>query len=215
MEPECYGNPGAYWLTYARLFELAILCAGTYADHFELTAAGDLLVNPRLIMVHFRSGCRALKKGRHTKLTEQFAHVAGNPGEVVTWLKRETIPEIVEKPLLPHMQERMTQAGFLSKEYLDLVAQRMERIADALGFLAAWHLADSSAFYLRAQCAGPSERRFIESSLCRFDKKIFFELGNEFRRLTADQGRYSRFVDHPSAAERATGLDHCPESIQR
>ena len=173
MEPDCSEIFETYWLTYARLFELALLCAGNYADHFEFAAAGDLLVNPRLILIHFRSGCKAVKKDRHRKLTEQFRYVAGKREAVVRWLKQETIPETVEKPILVHMHERMERSGYLSEEYLDLVESRMKRIADAIGFLASWHLADNSAFYLRVQCASPSEKSFIESNLCRFDNRDF------------------------------------------
>jgi len=194
IEPDCSENGEIYWLTYARLFELALLCAGNYADHFEFAAAGDLLVNPRLILIHFKSGCKEVKKGRHRKLTEQFRYVAGKREAVVTWLKRETVPEIVEKPLLTHMHEQMSRSGYLSKEYLNLADRRMERIADAIGFLASWHLAGSSAFYLRVQCASPFEQSFIESNLCRFDKEIFFELGDDLRRVAEDPCQNSRFI---------------------
>jgi len=194
IKPDCSENGEIYWLTYARLFELALLCAGNYADHFEFAAAGDLLVNPRFILIHFKSGCNPVKKDRHRKLTEQFRYVAGKREAVVTWLKQETAPEIVEKPLLVHMHEEMARSGYVSKEYIDLGERRMERIADAMGFLASWHLAENSVFYLRVQCASPSEQTFIESNLCRFDREIFFELGDDIRRLAIDPCRKSRFV---------------------
>ncbi len=194
IEPDCSKIFETYWLTYARLFELSILCAGNYADHFEFAAAGDLLVNPRLILIHFKSGSNAVKKDRHRKLTEQFQHVSGKRDAVVRWLKEETVPEIVEKPLLVHMHEQMARSGYLSKEYLRLVERRMERIADAIGFLASWHFADTSAFYLRVQFASPSEQSFIESNLCRFDKKVFFELGLDLRELAVDPHHKSRFL---------------------
>jgi hypothetical protein len=196
IESGCSEHGKTYWLTYARVFELALLCAGDYADHFEFAAAGDLLVNPRLILIHLKSGCKAVRKDRHRNLTEQFAYVAPTQENVVTWLKREAVPEIVEKPLLPHMQERMTQSGFLSEEYLDLAERRMERIADAIGFLASWHFSDSSAYYLRTQIATPTEKRFIESNLCRFDKEVFFELGQDVHRLSLDPCQKSRFLNH-------------------
>lgn len=171
-----------YWLTYARLFELALLCAGNYVDQFEFAAAGDLLVNPRLILIHFKSGCHAVKKDRHRKLTEQFGYVA------------DTFPEIVEKPLLAHMHEEMACSGYLSKEYLYLGKCRMERIADTIGFLASWHLTSENAFHLQVQGLSPSEKSFIESNLCRFDKGIFFELGRDVRELDLDSYEESRFL---------------------
>ncbi len=36
-----------YWLMVCRISEMALLCAGQYADGCEFSAAGDLLVNPR------------------------------------------------------------------------------------------------------------------------------------------------------------------------
>jgi hypothetical protein len=197
IEADCSETYGIYWLTYARLFELALLCAGNYADHFEFAAAGDLLVNPRLILIHLKTGRSVVKKDRYRKLTEQFRYVAGERDAVVRWLKQETVPEIVEQPLLVHMHERMARSGYLSKEYLDLVENRMKRIADAIGFLASWHLSGYSAFYLSVQCASPSEQSFIESNLCRFDREIFFELGQDLRRLAVDPFQKSKFLsDH-------------------
>lgn len=96
------------------------------------------------------------------------------------------------------MHERMARSGYLSKEYLDLVENRMKRIADAIGFLASWHLSGQSAFYLRVQCASPSEQSFIESNLCRFDKEIFFELGQDLRKSAVDPYQKSRFLGRGS-----------------
>ena len=138
-----------------------------------------------------------VKKDRHRKLTDQFRYVAGEREAVIRWLKEETIPEIVEKPILVHMHERMKRSGYLSEEYLDLVESRMKRIAEAIGFLASWRLADNSAFYLRVQCASPAEKSFIESNLCRFDNKLFFDLGQDLRRLAVDPYQKSKFLrDH-------------------
>ena len=189
-------NREIYWLTFARLFELALLCAGNYANHFEFAAAGDLLVNPRLILIHFKSGCKAVKKDRHRKLTDQFRYVAGEREAIVRWLKEKTVPEIVERPLLVHMNEEMARSGYLSEEYLALAERRMERVADTIGFLASWHPADARSFYLQVQCASPAEKSFIESNLCRFDKGIFLELGEDLRRLAAAPYQESRFVRH-------------------
>lgn len=57
-----------------------------------------------------------------------------------------------------------------------------------------WQLTDTSMFYLRVQGASPSEQSFIESNLCRFDKEIFFELGQELQKLAADPFHKSRFI---------------------
>ena len=57
---------GSYWLTMARINELALLCAENCANNCELTLAGDLLLNPRLILIHVRGQNRPIVKKRHT-----------------------------------------------------------------------------------------------------------------------------------------------------
>jgi hypothetical protein len=55
-------------LTFARLNELTLLCAGNYADTLEFTAAGDLLVNPRLTLVHIRNRIKPVIKKKTFKI---------------------------------------------------------------------------------------------------------------------------------------------------
>ena len=86
-----------YWLTLARLNELVLLCAGNYADSGEITAVGDLLVNPRLIVIHIKKRSQPVVKERHTALTQQFAHVAENRFGVIQWLKKKHHPGNKEK----------------------------------------------------------------------------------------------------------------------
>jgi hypothetical protein len=45
LEGSGASDQSLYWLLMARMFELALFCAGHYADNCEFTAAGDLLVN--------------------------------------------------------------------------------------------------------------------------------------------------------------------------
>jgi len=71
---EAYGKTlrPVYWLMMARLFELSLICAGYYADNCEFPAAGDLLVNPRKILIHQKGYPHPLVKQRHGRLTEQL-----------------------------------------------------------------------------------------------------------------------------------------------
>ena len=100
-------NGELYWLTHARVNELTLLCAGNYANNFEFTAAGDLLVNPRCIRIHIKNRIRPVIKKRHSKLTDQFRSVASTRGEVIQWLKKETLLEIKKEPLLPYLYESL------------------------------------------------------------------------------------------------------------
>jgi hypothetical protein len=199
-------NGRLYWLTFARLSELALYCAGNYADNLELSALGDLLVNPRLIRVHTRNPCRTYVKERHLPLTTQFRSASYNREGVIGWLKRETDLEIVEEPLLPYLYKQMIHSGYLSEHYLDSIYLRMGKLADTTGFLASWHVSDSCELRLRLQKATLPERAFVEENLCRFDKETFREIGRDLWKGVKDENFRSRFLREDSISQCNTVL---------
>jgi len=171
-----------YQLTLARIAELTLICAGNYADNLEFTAAGDLLVNPRCIRVHIDGVKEPVNKIRHLALTDQFDGVAETESEIISWLGKNIHLEIAKKPLVPDLYERLKSAGVLSSKYLDSVCQRMNKIADVIGFLAACNLSDVQRLYQRFQSAD-KESHFIKSNLCNFNFDTFFALGHEILKL--------------------------------
>ncbi|MFZ1986336.1 MAG: hypothetical protein WAU91_18130 [Desulfatitalea sp.] len=106
----------AYWLILARLTEVTLLCAGHYTDHCEFSAAGDLLVNPRKIMIHIKGRADAFTKEQHRPLSNQLACMAltGKDGARVSM--REAACETVTPALLPALRERLTQADCFGVE---------------------------------------------------------------------------------------------------
>jgi len=196
-----------YWLLTARLTELALLCAGRYADGCEFEAAGDLLVNPRQIMVRVDGRPRAVAKRRHGQISEQF-----NPDRVPQPLfmhrfRQEAALEIVRPAILPDLQERMERSGRLSPAYLSLTQSRMCHIADAIAYLLAWQISDDVLLWKRLRKMPPDTRELIEAHLCRFDDTLFHTLGRHVRRLSDDGGWQSEFL-HPGAEAR--GAASCP-----
>lgn len=127
-------DPRIFWLTLARINELAIMLAGAYADGCEFQLAGDLLVNPRRIDVYLRGCDQPVAKDRHRSLSEQFTGAIGGENPV-EWLCRETFTHIREAALLPHLRELLGAAGVMPDEYLDLVDRRMRQVADTIAFL--------------------------------------------------------------------------------
>ena len=170
-----------YWLTLARINELALVCAGNYADNCEFSLVGDLLVNPRLTLVHFSGSNQTLIKNRHLPLSEQFQQVEKDLYRVRQWLKRETRVEVKTEALLPELRKRLEHSGCISQEYLDSVEQRKRRIADLIGFLASAGIFDNAALYVWRKNASPADQKLLESYLCRFDFECFFEMGRLFR----------------------------------
>ena len=194
LEQSCIIRDALYSLTLARVTELALVCAGNYADDCEFTAACDLLANPRLILVHVRDQTKPVVKKRHGSIAHQFSHVGRATETIVEWLKQNTCLEIRKQALLPHLYNELSCLGHIKSPHLDSIEHRMERIADVIGFLCAWQLPDSCGVQERLRCVSEGERQFIRSNLCRFDLQLFHQLGHELLRLVAD-GRYkSRFL---------------------
>jgi|GEM_PF-389117 len=208
-----------YWLLWIRLMEAALLCAGNYVDNCEFSAAGGLLVNPRCIRVHIDGVIEPVNKKRHLALTDQFNAVAKTKSGIIRWLGKNTHLEITKKPLLPDLYERLKKAGIISEKYLDSVYQRMNKIADVIGFLSAYHISDSQMFYKKLYAAN-AESDFIRSNLCNFNCDIFFGLGLEILKLIENDNYKSVFVEDyislknfPYKGKPLEGLNHPLENI--
>jgi len=182
-----------YQLTQARITELTLICAGNYADNFEFTAAGDLLINPRNIRIHIDGVREPVNKKRHLALIDQFNTVAKTQTGIIKWLSQNTHLEITMKPLLPDLCERLKSAGIISVKYLDSVYRRMNKIADVIGFLSAYHLSDSQMLYNKLLSAN-AESDFIKSNLCNFNFDTFFILGHEIIKSIENDNYKSVFI---------------------
>lgn len=185
---------GGYWLTLARLMELALLCAGHYADHNEAEAVGDLLANPPRILVHLPNRAEPVLKRRHSKLTDQFAAGATTRAEVIEWLKTRTVLQIEQQPLLPRLYERLRDSGAFMTNYLDSVARRMQRITEVIGLLASCHIPEGISMYEYMLQVREQDREFVESRLCRFDTHLFHQLGREIEQVLENQPYASEFL---------------------
>jgi hypothetical protein len=183
-----------YWLTFARLNELTLFCAGNYADNFEFTAAGDLLANPRLIAVHIRGLSEPVIKNRHSRITEQFGCAGSTKKEVIHWLKNKTLLEIKKEPLLPYLYESLRNSGYISQQYLFSTDKRMRQIADGIVHLWSWHLPSGHDLNYRLQHTTQSEREFIKSKLCQFDMRTFYDLGHDFHKIIQRKRYKSKFL---------------------
>ena len=90
--------------TRARLHEfLLFVCAANYADNCEFKAVGDLMFNPRLMLVQVTGFRAPIIKARHTPLTDQFADKAETRAGVVEWLKKETSLEMRTEASYPSL----------------------------------------------------------------------------------------------------------------
>ena len=199
LEGDC---PRDYWLLVARLAEATLLCAGNYADNCEFEATGDLLVNPREIIVHSRKGGQSTTKHRHGRISVQFTPAGVTRKEQMKSFSANISLETTGPPLLPHMTRVLRKSGFISKFYLRRLEECQRRIADALAFLSAWHIFESAELFRRLEASSPRERAFAESQLCRFDARVFHQIGVDLRRSLAEPGYPSPFLTEASDEHR-------------
>jgi hypothetical protein len=190
----CKGETGdRYRLLTARLLEAALLCAGHYADNCEFTAAGDLLVNPRRILIHIR-GCRhPVVKRRHGRLSEQLAgYCDGQP--FPEWFRCNAVLEVAQPALVPDLLQCLERFQCFRADYLESVRRRMEKAAGAMGFLSAWGVSGWEELHRRLHRVSPQERSFVTASLCGFNRKDFNGLGRDIERLARPSGARSHYL---------------------
>lgn len=185
----------SYWLTLARIIELTLLCTENYANNGEIALVGDLLFNPRLILIHVRGLNRPIVKKRHTPITEQFDSVAETYPEVVQWLKTETSLEIKSPALLPYLHQKLEGSGCFRKEYFNALDERKIRIAELTGFLSSAGVFDSLDLFHWLKNAGPSDRELMESKFCCCTLYRFMELGRQVRDFAQGPAIPPRFLN--------------------
>jgi hypothetical protein len=196
LEDSDASDPYCYWLVMARIFELALFCAGNYADNCEFPAAGDLLVNPRKILVHRKGHPNSLVKQRHSRISEQLNSVGMPRKNILRLLKHEVSVEITKPAILPYLFERMQRGQRIAAWYLHTAEERMKKIADTMGFLSAWSTAKFEDLHGRMQTASPKTRRFIVAHLCRFDTRYFQRLGREINNFIENAKEDCEFLVH-------------------
>ena len=183
-----------YQLLTARLLEAALVCAGHYVDNCEFSAAGDLLVNPRQILVHRNGHLQPEIKMRHTKLSEQLDPHCERCLPFPIWFKHNAIVQISKPALIPDLLNRLELFKSFQYTYLESIRERMNKAADTIGFLSAWHLSGWEDLYRRMQSAAPQQRSFISESLCRFEARDFHCLGLEISQISCHADCRSNYL---------------------
>lgn len=172
-----------YWLMICRLNEAALVSAGYYADCGEFSAAGDLLVNPRKIVVHIAGEPAAKKKKRHGRISDQFRHPRQSAAVFRQWFNRNAVIEQRQPPLLPFLYAALQASGRISESYLKTVDTRMKKIADTIVFLSTWGIRDFKGVVERQIQCNEADRLLLENNLCRFDTDLFNHIEMEIQQI--------------------------------
>ena len=201
LEEAAFVYDTLYWLSLARINELAILCAENYARNCEFALVGDLLVNPRLVLVHVKGAGQPVVKKRHTRLTEQFSHQGPAREGVIRWLKRHAIVENRTKALLPELLERLKDSKSFCDAYVESVEARLKQVADLTAYLACQPFESPADFEKWFQSANGQDRNFVETICPPFDFNLFVSLGDHVAQMAFNPHYDSRFlIHHPGEA---------------
>jgi len=185
-----------YWLTLARLFELSLICAGNYADNCEFSAAGDLLVNPRKVLIHRKGYPHPSVKHRHGRLSEQLNKNKKSRELFLFEVKHEVKLGIAEPAILPYLFEQMERSRQIASWYLYDSQEGMKKIADTIGFLSAWSVSRFGELQDRKKKMSLESGCFVKDHLCRFDASRFQHLGREITRLIDNSSGNSKFLSN-------------------
>jgi hypothetical protein len=200
------GNPASacYWLVLARLAELALLCAGHYAQCGEIGAAGDLLLNPRRIEIHVRGAHQPIVKDRHRRLSEQFNAGGVSVSEFTTWFQLNAITRVVEPALIPDLYNRLEQGGWLSEVFLDALQDRMTQVADAMRFGPAAIGAGVPAGRYAHRSGRSSADTDRQAHQCRLEATDYRRLGRDVAQRCNDATYRSCYLADQGIRARAT-----------
>lgn len=185
------GSVEVYWLSMSRVMELALLCAGNYADFGLIREAADLIVNPRHIEVHIDGAWEPVRVKRYERLTEQFADYAPAGTNVKEWLRDNTHLVHVKGPLISDLYDMLKGSDILSESYLSSVKLRMQKISETMVFVMQGQIIDSN-YPLSGVPA--EEKAFVEENLCRFNRDNYHQIGMDIDGLLKDENYCSSFL---------------------
>ncbi len=185
------GSVEIYWLSLSRVMELALLCAGNFADFGQIRNAGDLLLNPRYTEVHIDGTWEPVRVKRYARMTEQFTDYAPAGTNVGEWLRDNTHLVHVKGPLIPDLYNMLKRADTMSELYLSSVYQRMQKISETMSFVMQGQMMDPN-YPLSGVI--PGEKEFVEANLCRFNRKKFHQIGVDIGELLKDENYCSSFM---------------------
>jgi hypothetical protein len=155
-------RPECFWLFLARINELALVCASRYVDCCEFAAADEFLPVPGSIPLDDEAERTVVSvdaEGRTGRGRKRF-RVEKNTG-----------------PLLPCLYGLLKGSDYMTEDYLLSVFRRTEKIAQVVEMLSGLGMDKKQNMSIRLSCMDVHQRNNFRSRLCRFDRKIFNELG--------------------------------------
>jgi hypothetical protein len=135
--------------------------------------AGDIIVNPKKVLIHRKDDLYCRVKERHGHLSDQLDESGMRKNHILLLLKHGVTIEVAEPTILPHLFEQMQNSQEITSWFLNDAQERMKRIADTINFLSAWSVTSFENFRRRLQTAATKTHAFVCGHMCRFDTRFF------------------------------------------
>jgi len=176
-------EPRCYWLFMARINELALFCAARYVDCCEFTRAGELMMKPNQFLIRRKGESGESSKQCHIIRTLPLSCLTNEKETLIDLLKKHLQMGDECESLLPYLHKELESSGYMARDYMLSVYTRMQQIIEVAGALAHMGMMDTEEMSQRLSCMDDNQRRNFELSLCRFDQRIFNDMGRELHRL--------------------------------
>lgn len=173
----------AFWLSLARLGELALWWTGSLADAGEFQAVGDLLLNAPRKTLYVQGRALPVRLRRHQPITEQVRLLAPAGANLVQWLKNRTMLVVETQPLLPTLLDDLSHWPHQAPKACGEFQQRLDRVAGALCHITSLNLPEGRSVVEHLARVPLMEAEAIKERLCRFDLQRFEALGLHLRSL--------------------------------
>jgi hypothetical protein len=155
-------RPECFWLFWARITELALVCTSRYVDCCELAAANELLVKPSRVLL---------------RVEGESSNVSKDRGGLMRRGWECTLVEQKARPMLWYLYDMLKGSRYMTEDYLLLLFQRTEKAMQVAEMMAGLGIRNSEEVSIKLSCMDVNQRRNFRSRLCLFDYTTFNELG--------------------------------------
>ena len=155
-------RPECFWLFWARITELALVCASRYVDCCEFAAAAELLAKPSRVFL---------------RVEGERSNVSKDRGGIIIRGRECTLGEQKSRPMLWYLYDLLKGSGYMTEDYLLSLSRRTEKVVQVARMLAGLGIRNSEEISIKLSCMDVDLRRNFRSRLCLFDHTTFNELG--------------------------------------
>ena len=194
-----------FWLAAARVLELALVCAGNYADCCELSAADEMLIGSGRSEVRDRAAEHGVGGNTLQRCMLHVEVLGGGHGS-----KSAMGPAL---PPLISLPKTLFASGCFHRTYLDMVRDRCLAARRTVGYFRSQGLTDHKSLCRALARVAPELREQVQGQGCHFNLECFHRMGFELHQLLQGGRIHSRFLCQGSPKPPRTAVSPALSSL--